>query len=252
MSALGQSLCSSVGISPKIFRNADGKYVSAYLDRTYVIQEYIAPDKTGLASLKIEKLPMALAKLHQELEKHETAFHLFDKTNGRSQKQILQSIDKNISELSQVPANLALFDELLRLRKKLCQKYGIHYFPEAIAMIHGDIKPENVILHNCRIYFIDFDYICKGDLLYEVGRAGMLFSGYDIKSCQRFIKEYFAILGKDSIYGYRYVMENLLAYYVQSSFPIKLASTISKDALNTIIMERKKALEFCQEAINGY
>lgn len=46
MSALGQFLCSSAGISPKVFRNAEGQYVSAYLDRTYSLQEYIAPDKT--------------------------------------------------------------------------------------------------------------------------------------------------------------------------------------------------------------
>lgn len=248
-SAMGQFFCSLKGIAPKVFLNVEGQCTSVYNHRKYVVQQYISKGKKKSKMLRMDELTLALVNLHQELTKTGANLYLPDKTSGKSKQQIMQSIDQNMTELPRELSVYESFSELLQLRKMLCEKYNISYFPEAKAIIHGDIKPSNVIFHDRQVFFIDFDYICKGDLLYEVSRAAMLFSDYDVELSKCYIRKYFDYVGLSSLYTYRHVIENLMAYYVQSSFPIKLMDVVSEEALKEMIIERKRALVFCQRAI---
>ena len=45
------------------------------------------------------------------------------------------------------------------------------------------------------------------------------------------------------------IYQNLLAYYVQSDFPIKLINKVENDALIGFIENRIKCLDFCEKML---
>ena len=75
----------------------------------------------------------------------------------------------------------------------------------------------------------------------------MLISNFEIEKAREFLNEYNSYLKIK--YTAEEVYSNLLSYYVQSDFPIKLINKIENRALIEFIENRIKCLEFCEEIL---
>lgn len=247
-SIYSQILAFESDLAPQIYRNCNGKYISKFGSKQYIIQQFITSENYLLND--IDLLIDSLNDLHLRLRMYKTKYQFAKKIVNKSTGQILQTIcDDKKKILSQCSATYnTQFSKLLELRQKLCIQYNIMYNPLNYEIIHGDVRPSNILFHNNRIYFIDFDYVCLGDILFEIGSAAMLFSSYNIDGFRTFINKYLKITDLKLDYTVNNIVTNLLSYYVQSSFPIKLIGIIDDKALEKMVMERIKALEFCDLA----
>ena len=75
----------------------------------------------------------------------------------------------------------------------------------------------------------------------------MLISNFEMEKAKEFIKTY--NLYWETKYQEEEIFKNLLEYYVQSDFPIKLINKIENEALIGFIENRIKCLEFCEKSI---
>ena len=139
-------------------------------------------------------------------------------------------------------------DELISLRVLSCVDYDIEYKPHELAVIHGDARPSNILKSKDKFVFIDFDYLCIGDLCFEIGSAAMLFSNYDISLAITFIETYLQVR-QLSLTCYD-VIKGTLNYYVQSGYPIKLIDNVLDHSTDEIAKSRINAISFCVEALN--
>lgn len=163
---------------------------------------------------------------------------------------IKENIEKTKNELEKIKTSQevkSIFDKLLNKRKNLLEKYKCEYCPNEFQVIHRDIRPGNIIVNNNGIYFIDFDYVAYGDLLFEIGSASMLISDFMIERAKDFVNIYNSYLEKK--YKNEEIYKNLLAYYVQSDFPIKLINKVENDALIGFTENRIKCLDFCEKIL---
>lgn len=163
---------------------------------------------------------------------------------------IKENIDKSKKELEK--ANISqeaknIYEKLLEKRKELLEKYGCEYFPNEFLVIHRDIRPNNIIVNKNGIHFIDFDFVAYGDLLFEIGSSAMLISGFEIEKAKKFVKIYNSYLERK--YKNEEIFKNLLAYYVQSDFQIKLINKVDNEVLIKFIDDRIRCLDFCEKAI---
>lgn len=238
----------SLKITADILINKNNELYTKYNDKFYAIQEYIEEQKNTKIDI-IEKTSKNLYFLHQELKK-------LDKTLYKNKKEysdstsIKENIEKTKNELEKIKTSQevkSIFDKLLNKRKNLLEKYKCEYCPNEFQVIHRDIRPGNIIVNNNGIYFIDFDYVAYGDLLFEIGSASMLISDFIIERAKDFVNIYNSYLEKK--YKNEEIYKNLLAYYVQSDFPIKLINKVENDALIGFIENRIKCLDFCEKIL---
>ena len=75
----------------------------------------------------------------------------------------------------------------------------------------------------------------------------MLISNFEVKKAKEFIKTYNIYLERK--YIEEEIFKNLLEYYVQSDFPVKLINKVENEALIGFIENRIKCLEFCEKII---
>ena len=221
----------SLKITADILLNKNNELYTKYNDKFYAIQEYIEEQKNTKIDI-IEETSKNLYFLHQELKK-------LDKTLYKNKKEysdstsIKENIEKTKNELEKIktPQEVkSIFDKLLNKRKNLLEKYKC-----------------NIIVNNNGIYFIDFDYVAYGDLLFEIGSASMLISDFVIERAKDFVNIYNSYLEKK--YKNEEIYKNLLAYYVQSDFPIKLINKVENDALIGFTENRIKCLDFCEKIL---
>ena len=126
------------------------------------------------------------------------------------------------------------------------EKYGCEYFPNEFQVIHRDIRPNNIIVNKNGIHFIDFDFVAYGDLLFEIGSSAMLISGLEIEKAKKFVKIYNSYLK----YKNEEIFKNLLAYYVQSDFQIKLINKVDNEVLIKFIDDRIRSWIFVKRLYN--
>ena len=168
-------------------------------------------------------------------------------SNSASIKENMKK-SKNELEKNKTPQEVkSIFDKLLNKRKSLLEKYRCEYRPNEFQVIHRDVRLGNIIVNNNGIYFIDFDYVAYGDLLFEIGSAAMLISDFVIERAKNFVNVYNSYLKRK--YKTEEIYQNLLAYYVQSDFPIKLINKVENDALIGFIENRIKCLDFCEKML---
>ena len=232
-----------------VLLNKSGKLYTKYNNKFYAIQEFIETQDKNSIDI-IEESAKNLYLLHKELKKLDPNLYE-NKKQFSNYFSIKENIDKSKKELKNV--NLSkkvknIYDKLLDKRMQLLLKYNCKYFPNEFQIIHRDIRPNNIIVNNSGIYFIDFDFVAYGDLLFEIGSAAMLISNFDIEEAEKFVKIYNSYLDKK--YNIEEIFKNLLAYYVQSDFPIKLIYKVDDDVLIKFIVDRIKCLDFCEKMCN--
>lgn len=128
------------------------------------------------------------------------------------------------------------------------EKYGCEYFPNEFQVIHRYIRPNNVIVNKNGIHFIDFDFVAYGDLLFGIDSSAMLISGFEIEKAKKFVKIYNSYLERK--YKNEEIFKNLLAYYVQSDFQIKLINKVDNEVLIKFIDDRIRSWIFVKRLYN--
>ncbi len=238
----------SLGIVANVLENKKNELYTKYNNKFYAIQEYIE-EQNDVEFDKINKVAKSLLLLHKKLrEFDESKFK--DKKEYKGYIAIKQNIEESRSILRKTKIEKEVryvFDSLLNKRENILEKYKCEYNPKKCQVIHRDIRPGNIIFNKDNVYFIDFDYIAYGDLLFEIGSAAMLISNFEIKKAKEFIKTY--NLYSEGKYTEEEIFKNLLEYYVQSDFPIKLINKVENKALIGFIENRIKCLEFCEKII---
>ncbi len=229
-----------------VLSNKDGKLYTKYDNKFYAIQEFIeAQDQNNIDI--IEESAKNLYLLHKEMKKLDQNLYE-NKKQSSNNFAIIENIDKSKKELKNVNISKKaknIYDKLLNKRMQLLLKYNCEYFPNEFQVIHRDIRPKNIIINNNCVHFIDFDFVAYGDLLFEIGSSAMLISDFNIEKAKKFVKIYNSYL--DIKYNDEKIFKNLLAYYVQSDFPIKLIRKVEDDVLIKFIDDRIKCLDFCEK-----
>lgn len=238
----------SLKITADVLLNKNNELYTRYNDKFYAIQEYIEEQKNTKIDI-IEETSKNLYFLHQELKKLDKTLYKNIKECSDSTS-IKENIEKTKNELEEIKTSQevkSIFDKLLNKRKNMLEKYKCKYCPNEFQVIHRDIRLGNIIVNNNGIYFIDFDYVAYGDLLFEIGSASMLISDFVIERAKNFVNIYNSYLERK--YKKEEIYMNLLAYYVQSNFPIKLINKVEDDALIGFIENRIKCLDFCEKIL---
>ena len=243
-----KNIFQSLKITADVLLNKNNELYTRYNDKFYAIQEFIEEQKNAKIDI-IEEISNNLYFLHQEMKKLDKGLYE-NKKEYSDITSIKENIEKSKNELETLKTSQKvknIFDKLLNKRKNLLEKYRCEYHPDKFQVIHRDIRPGNIIVNNNGIYFIDFDYVSYGDLLFEIGSASMLVSDFVIERAKDFVNVYNSHMKRK--YTYEEIYQNLLAYYVQSNFPIKLINKVEDDALIGFIESRIKCLDFCEKIL---
>lgn len=239
----------SLKITADVLINKNNKLYTKFDNKFYVIQEFIEKQENSGKDI-IKESANNLFFLHQELKKLDQ--DLYENKKVCSDRiAIIDNINKSKEKLEK--ANISkkvksVYAELLKKRENLLVKYNCEYFPKNFQVIHRDVRSNNIIVSKSGVYFIDFDFVAYGDLLFEIGSSAMLISNFDIEKTKRFVKIYNDCL--ENKYSIEKIFKNLLAYYVQNDFPIKLVHKVDDKVLIRFIDDRIKCLDFCEKMLS--
>lgn len=239
----------SLKMTADVLINKNNKLYTKYDNKFYAIQKFIEKQENNDIDI-IEESAKNLFLFHQKLKKLDK--NLYENKKICSDRfAVIDNINKSKEKLEKTNISKkakGVYNELLKKRKNLLFEYDCEYFPKEFQVIHRDIRPNNIILNKNGIYFIDFDFVAYGDLLFEIGSSAMLISDFDIENTKKFIKIYNSYLVNK--YNIEEIFKNLLAYYVQSDFPIKLIHNVDDEVLIRFIDDRIKCLDFCEKMCN--
>lgn len=240
----------SLGIAPEIILNNNGNIVTKYNDRIYCIQEFISGKQERFDL--IEKVAKELSLMHETFRNIKNDKYKFEEKN-KTYIDIENDINCNLEKIkkSKLDAEITpIVNELIKKRMELLKEFKCEYKPKIYQIIHGDVRKTNIICKNNVAYFIDFDFTSCGDLLFEIGSAAMLISDFDICEAKRFLAIYNEC-SKQAKYNENEVFGNLLSYYAQSSFPLKLIGKIENKAFQKMSQGRISSLEFCKRVLES-
>ena len=237
-----------LGISPNIILNKKGEIITKHENKICCMQEFIEPQENKVDI--IEKVAKELTLMHHEFKSFDYGEYKYEK-KYKSFQNIEEDIIKNkeqIDRLNTCQDAKKVLNILLDKRLEYLKKYKCEYRPEKYQIIHGDIRPSNIICNNDKAYFIDFDFTSCGDLLFEIGSAAMLISDFNLDEAIRFLQIYNQN-SKEVYLDKIIIFNNLLSYYVQSSFPMRLIGKIDDMAVKKMAEGRIACLEFCNKIL---
>lgn len=251
-SIVAQSVVSKYNLAPHILLNKSNVAYTYFNSGIFFLQEYIKNEGRKIDTSVIKLLAQSVYKLHEHLASLD-ASKLPNKHDSKDTKAINSEIVRCIRKYTNLSGN-KVSEEMLslaNLKYSIALEKNIEYTPQIFRVIHGDIRPSNVIYNQSQVYFIDFDYISHSDYLFDIGYAAMLLSDYNCSLAQEFMNEYTLYAQNSDIICCK-TFTNLLGYYIQSSFPEKLLDEIEEQVAIDMINDRKKALNFCTEIIKQY
>jgi hypothetical protein len=126
--------------------------------------------------------------------------------------------------------------------------YKTNAISQHFSMIHGDLRPPNVIITANNFSVIDFEYLRLGVREVEVIKYIVLYTNFN--NCEvEILYSKFLEAGIVEI-SLQESIRFLLFELLKSDFPEKYIVRITLDYYNEIISERIKLIEFCDNYLN--
>lgn len=237
-------------LSPMIIPNKNHKLLSYFNGEFYSLQEYIDGSDFILTEKTIRLYLDSIIKLHSVLNQIHINELEKTKANSFNKQEIINEIRMAKERYISLKIINESFEKLLDFRMCFAKELPlVSYEIEYKSVIHGDIRPSNVILNSNTIKFIDFDYISKGDLLYELSSSITLLSKFKKEVCEMFWNIY---CDKNNLrLSFKQLYLHLLTYYIKSNFPLNIIAYESKEQIDRMSLERIKLLEFCNSIISA-
>lgn len=238
-----------LGLSTMIIPNTDGKLLSYFNGDFYSLQEYIDGSYFLLTEKTIKLYLDSIVKLHFVLNQMNINDSESAKASSLSNQEIIDKIKMAQKKYVNLKIANESYEKLLDFRMYYAKELPlVSHKIEYKSIIHGDIRPSNVIFNPKSIKFIDFDYVSKGDLLFELSSSITLLSNFNKKVCEIFWNMY---CDKNNLrLSFKQLYLHLLTYYCKSDFPLNIIPYESEDQINRMSLERIKLLEFCKSIIS--
>lgn len=132
-------------------------------------------------------------------------------------------------------------EQLIQKRIQALKK-SANYKKRLIRLIHNDLRPRNIIVTSDGSWkLIDFDFVRRGDICFDLGSAAMFLTNYNKGTARRILDicctEYLPGLTPEKIFN------NLYEYYLENNFPFNRENP-SDNLIRITCEERLNALEF--------
>lgn len=237
-----------LNIAPKVIQNRSGKLLSESNGIFFSLQEFVNGSDFILTPNNACLFLDAITQLHNCLNFIYADKLIETKIQEIKHREIINEINNSREKYNNFKKTNDSYERLLDTRMVIAEEFPYaNYEPKYQSIIHGDIRPSNLINFSNNIKFIDFDYITNGDLLYEISSSIALLSKFDKNTCEIFWGIY-CNQNKLSM-DFRQLYMHLLTYYLKSNFPLSIIEYESRNQIERMSLERIKLLEFCYNII---
>ncbi|MFJ7405873.1 MULTISPECIES: phosphotransferase [unclassified Lysinibacillus] len=234
--------------TPYIYKNKNGQFVSDFQGGYFILQEYLVGEEYSVKPGILKVLAKDIAQLH----------FVINEISILSLKKKYYSMEETIDKITFYEDKIAgnnnkdkLLLKLLEKRKHIILNNKIIYNDNNYCIVHGDLRPSNVIINNNHnLYFIDFDFAAIDDPSIELMRSSILFSNFNKDNTIDFFNTY-KENAPDYKLTYEESLENLLYYLLQSNFPISKKEILDEKYIQEIVEERFKLIEICEKWLKG-
>ena len=242
-------ICRHLGLAPQVIRNRNNELMTHYNRSFFSLQQYISGYNFLLNENTIDIYINAINSLHKLLSKTYKKMLVETKEKELTKYDLEDLVKNSRVKYDTLGIKNTTYEELIDFRYRITKNIqSLSYSVNYKTIIHGDIRPSNIIYDGDSINFIDFDYLSNGDLLYELASSITLLSQFNEQVCRKFWERYnnsqHIPLSFEDLY------RHLLSYYLKSSFPLNILSYESKEQIDTMSLERIKLIKFCYKIIN--
>lgn len=238
-----------LGMAPQIVRNKNNQLYTNHNGIFFSLQKFVVGESFHLSTNTLDFYLGALNKLHKLLSHSFKNYYVLAPPETYQKRDFRELIDDARNKYNLLNQKNECYKRLLDVRAQMVENIPtISYNLNRRSVIHGDLRPSNVLWDGNNINFLDFDYISNGDLLYEISSSIAMLSNYDDKMCEMFWEKYTA---KNAIeMSFKELYMHLLSYYVKSNFPLNIMSYEPKSQIDKMSLERIKILKFCSSIIS--
>lgn len=221
-----QEYIAGYGLAPRIIKKSHGGCLcNIGVNKYAFLQQYLESENSSDKSKEIAK---ALSKLHGLMSNYsKPVLHFRQKKKESNDSYVDLDLTNYMKYLYDLRETFHVEDQ-----RRVCTKH----------LLHNDIRPQNIVLHESGVKFIDFDYFGFGNKNVEILKSAILCSNFDHQKVEDFLKYYFGNqLSKTQNSSLRRM---LLVEIIRSDFPYSYKNVLSKKYILDIINERKKIIDF--------
>lgn len=238
-----------LGMAPQIVRNKNNQLYTNHKGIFFSLQKFVNGIHFHLAENTLDYYLNALNKLHELLNCSFKNYYVTMPSENCQVRDFEELIATARNEYNLLNKKNESYERLLSVRTQMIENISsIAYNLSCRSIIHGDLRPSNVLWNGNNIYFLDFDYISNGDLFYEISSSIAMLSNYNGKICKMFWEKYTEKSVVEMSFKELYM--HLLSYYVKSNFPLNIMSYEPKNQINKMSLERIKMLKFCYSIVS--
>ena len=239
-----------LGMAPQVVRNKNDQLYTNHNGVFFSLQKFVVGEPFQLMEDTLDFYLDGLNKLHGLLNcSFENCYSALPPENYQK-RDFLDQIATARNRYNLLNIRNDIYEHLLNVRTQVVEKIPtVAYNLNCRNVIHGDLRPSNVLWNGNNIIFLDFDYIANDDLLYEISSSIAMLSNYDDKVCKLFWEKYIVKNGVEI--GFKELYMHLLSYYVKSNFPLNIMCYEPKSQIDKISSERIKLLKFCLSIVSN-
>ncbi|KAA0800282.1 phosphotransferase [Bacillus cereus] len=237
-------------IAPEILRNTNGQLITTTKKYIFSLEVFLAGYHPSSIKNDIKLVAKKLALVHSKLKRYSAK--KTTQSSIVSNQKIIEDIEYSQRKINEINLTknyhyIPLFNNLLDIRREVSMNTPINYCPK-YQLIHGDVRPQNIIINQKQVYFIDFDFSSYSDFFSEIIKSAILCSDYDINLIKLFINQY-SFMANTQLPSLHHLFQNLLFYLIQSNFPIYIIDGLTDEVIIPILNERIKLINFCKSIV---
>ncbi|MFD1608808.1 phosphotransferase [Oceanobacillus luteolus] len=225
-----QSIMSNYSLSPSIVTTKHGSNYMLVNEETFFIQEFLENEKNINDKLNFYTIFSSVARMYNLLDKINIKLPKLQEVNK------LYSISDNelVLDFYKFKKDIKMSLDLIEVSRKSTTK---------AELIHGDLRPDNILISNNNTYVIDFESIKYGNRDEEILKFLILFSRYNQENLLyyiSFVSKKFGYLNNMVDTVYSLLKQMLLNNFVEKNYII-----LSNKYLNYTIDEHKFIILTC-------